>query len=255
METSLRQALENHEFIVYYQPQVFSEDNRIFGMEALVRWQHPELGMIAPDKFIPLAEETGLIIPMGEQVFDIATKQIVAWKKNIPGDYRVAINLSVKQLRQKNIVARLTEILKNNQCSPEWVELEVTDGYVMKDPEQAIRTLQHFKEMGIDIAIDDFGTGYSSLSYLKRLPINKLKIDRSFVNDLSTDEDDQIIVKSIISLASSMQLKSLAEGVETLQQKEFLQKHGCKEIQGYLYSKPVTPAEMGALLESKIIAL
>lgn len=253
MESNLRKALANHEFIVYYQPQTFGKDNRIFGMEALVRWQHPKLGMISPAKFIPLAEETGLIIPLGEEIFDIATKQIVQWMKDSSTNYRVAINLSVKQLQQTNIVEKLTKILKSNKCSPEWIELEVTEGYVMKNPELAINTLQHFSDMGVEMAIDDFGTGYSSLSYLKRLPINKLKIDQSFVRDLSVDEDDKAIVKSIIYLSKAMNLKVIAEGVETHEQKNFLQKQGCKEIQGYLYSKPVPADEMTKLLDSKFI--
>lgn len=253
MESNLRKALENHEFIVYYQPQVLAEDNSIFGMEALVRWKHPDLGMISPAQFIPLAEETGLIIPLGEEIFDIATKQIVKWMKNSSQQYRMAINLSVKQLQQANIVTQLTEILKTNKCSAEWITLEITEGYVMKNPELAITTLKHFRDIGVDIAIDDFGTGYSSLSYLKRLPINKLKIDQSFVRDLSIDEDDKAIVESIIYLSKAMSLKVIAEGVETLGQKEFLQKHGCSEIQGYLYSKPVTADEMDELLASEVI--
>jgi EAL domain-containing protein (putative c-di-GMP-specific phosphodiesterase class I) len=167
--------------------------------------------------------------------------------------YRVAINLSVKQLQQKHIVSKLTEILKTNQCSPEWIELEVTEGYVMKNPEMAINTLQHFSNMGVEIAIDDFGTGYSSLSYLKRLPINKLKIDQSFVRDLSVDEDDKAIVESIIYLSKAMNLNVIAEGVETVAQKEFLQEYGCNEIQGYLYSKPVSADDMTTLLASKFI--
>jgi len=255
MESNLRQALENHEFILNYQPQVLAQDGHIFGMEALVRWQHPELGMISPAKFIPLAEETGLIIPLGEEIFNIATKQIVKWMENSSIKYRMAINLSVKQLQQQNIVAKLTDILKANQCSPEWIELEVTEGYVMKNPELAINTLQHFSDMGVEMAIDDFGTGYSSLSYLKRLPINKLKIDQSFVRDLSIGEDDKAIVESIIYLSKAMNLKVIAEGVETLKQKDFLQKQGCNEVQGYLYSKPVPADEMTNLLSTKIIKI
>jgi len=211
--------------------------------------------MISPAKFIPLAEETDLIIPLGEEIFNIATRQIVKWNKNTSIQYRMAINLSVKQLQQKDIVSRLTEILKVNKCSPEWIELEVTEGYVMKNPELAIDTLQHFSDMGIEIAIDDFGTGYSSLSYLKRLPINKLKIDQSFIRDLSVDEDDKAIVESIIYLSKAMTLKVIAEGVETQKQKDFLRKQDCNEIQGYLYSKPVSADDMTILLASKFIEI
>ncbi len=253
MESNFRQALKQHEFVVYYQPQIDSNDNRIFGMEALVRWQNPGLGMIAPNKFIPLAEETGLIVPLGEEIFDIATKQMALWMKNSSTNYRVAINLSVKQLQKKDIVSQLTDILKKNQCRPEWIELEVTEGYVMKNPEEAISVLQHFSDMGMEISIDDFGTGYSSLSYLKRLPINKLKIDRSFIRDLPDDEDDGAIVQAIISLSESLKLKVIAEGVETVQQKDILQQYGCKEIQGFLYSKPLTGEEMTRIIADKFI--
>lgn len=251
MESNLRKALEHHEFVVYYQAQVSASDNHIFGMEALVRWNHPELGMIPPNEFIPLAEKTGLIIPLGEEVFDIASKQIAKWMSDSSLHCRVAINLSVKQLQQQNIVSKLTEILAKNKCNPTWVELEVTEGYVMKSPELAIQTLQDFSNMGIEISIDDFGTGYSSLSYLKRLPINTLKIDQSFVRDLSVDEDDKAIVRSIISLSKAMNLEVIAEGVETVEQKEFLLKNGCNKMQGYLFSKPVPALDMGELLRTK----
>jgi len=161
---------------------------------------------------------------------------------------RIAINLSVKQLRQKNLFEALSETLKKNHCQPEWIELEITENYVMDNPEQAIRTLQKLQDMGIEIAIDDFGTGYSSLSYLKRLPVNKLKIDQSFVRDIVEDEDDRIIIKSTIALAKNMKLGIIAEGVETIEQKDYILEQGCELIQGYYFSPPVAEQKMTQLL-------
>lgn len=250
MESNLHHALANNQISVFYQPQVNGNTHQIIGMEALVRWQHPELGLISPDKFIPLAEKTGLIIPLGEQIFDIATKQIPFWKQkyNIPG--RMAINLSVKQFQQKNIAEVLFEKLKQNQCNPEHIELEITENYILDNPKRAINTLQKFQDAGIEIAIDDFGTGYSSLAYLKKLPVNKLKIDKSFIDDLEHDENDKVIIKSTIFLALNMKLNVIAEGVETKQQRDFLLEHGCEMIQGYYYSRPLAESEMTKLLRS-----
>ncbi|MCP3851710.1 MAG: EAL domain-containing protein, partial [Gammaproteobacteria bacterium] len=248
MESNLRHALENNELILYYQPQVNGHTHQIIGMEALVRWQHPQLGLISPDRFIPLAEKTGLIIPLGERVFDLATKQMTLWRQTQKINARVAINLSAKQLQQKNIVEILLNKLKENDCKPNWIEFEITENYIMENPEQAISILQKLQDTGIEISIDDFGTGYSSLSYLKRLPINKLKIDKSFVRDIVKDEDDRIIITSTISLAKNMKLNVIAEGVETIEQKEFILEKGCEMIQGYYYSKPVPEQKMTQLL-------
>jgi len=254
METSLRQALQNNELVIYYQPQVNSNTNKIIGMEALVRWEHKELGLIPPAKFIPLAEDTGLIIPLGEEVLRLATAQIVKWKKQFPETGRLSINLSVKQLQTEHFVTTVKNILKENNCQPEWLEFEVTEGYIMKDAEKAVKTLQRFQDMGIEISIDDFGTGYSSLSYLKRLPIHKLKIDQSFVRDITVDDDDKSIVISIISLANNMKLDLLAEGVETEEQQKFLQIEGCNVIQGFLYSRPVPADELTVMLGKESLA-
>ncbi|MCU7836635.1 MAG: EAL domain-containing protein [gamma proteobacterium symbiont of Taylorina sp.] len=250
MESSLRHALQNNELTVYYQPQVNAKHNQIVGMEALVRWQHPELGIISPAKFIPLAEKTGLILQLGEQVFDIATKQMVIWMKDYQLDGNMSINLSGKQFQQPQLVEVLSDKLQENGCKPEWIELEITENHVMDNPEQAIIILQKFQDMGINIAVDDFGTGYSSLSYLKRLPINKLKIDQSFVQDIETDEDDRVIINSTISLAKNMNLSVIAEGVETKVQKNFLLEQKCELIQGYYYCRPVAADEMTELLNS-----
>ena len=250
MERNLRHALKNNDLIVYYQPQVNGKTNQIVGMEALVRWQHKELGLISPARFIPLAEKTGLIIPLGEQVFDQASEQMALWMKDYELTGRMSINLSFKQLQQENIVETLLAILKTNNCETQWIELEITEDHVMNNPERAIATLQKLQENGIEIAIDDFGTGYSSLSYLKHLPINKLKIDQSFVRDIAEDEDNRSIITSTISLAKNMKLNVIAEGVETIEQKQFILEQGCDLIQGYYYSRPVPEKEMTELLNS-----
>ncbi len=253
LESSLRHALlAKNELVVFYQPQVNTISQQLIGMEALVRWDHPDVGLISPAQFIPLAEKTGLIIPIGEQVLNIATKQISQWHQEHTINGRIAINLSTKQLQQKDIVHRIACILKNNHCKPEWLELEITEGYIMSNPQQAINTLQKFQDMGISIAIDDFGTGYSSLAYLKRLPINKLKIDQSFIRDINTDEDDRAIVISIIALAKSMKLKVIAEGVETIEQSDFLKKEGCSNVQGFLYAKPMPNDQILAFFQKTI---
>ena len=248
MESSLRYGLINEEFILYYQPQFNSITNQIIGIEALVRWIHPKIGMIQPDNFVPLAEKTGLIIPLGEQILKMAIRQIAIWKEvyNLDG-VRMAINLSVKQIENLDIQNLIKKILLEYSCKPEWIELEITEGYIMKNPDIAINTLKSLKELGIEISIDDFGTGYSSLAYLKKLPIDKLKIDKSFVKDIQFDEDDRIIVESIILLASSMKLKVLAEGVEQIEQKKFLEEKGCTFVQGFLYSKPMLANDMEKL--------
>ncbi len=244
MEASLREALKNKEFIVYYQPQVNGETDTLIGLEGLVRWEHPNMGLVLPDKFIPLLEKTGLIVELDQWVMKTAMAQISQWhaKGFKPGI--LALNLAMKQLEQKDLTLTLKEILEETGCNPEWIELEVTEGQIMNNPEKAIVVLNQLSDMGIELAIDDFGTGYSSLSYLKRLPIDKLKIDQSFVRGLPDDEEDAAITKSVIALSQSLNLKIIAEGVETREQKNFLVKNGCRNIQGYLYGKPMLASEM-----------
>lgn len=251
LESSLRQALDQKHLVVHYQPQFNSKTQQITGIEALVRWQHDKQGLISPAKFIPLAEDTGLIVPLGEQVLDMAVKQMVQWMQGKDDNCRMAINLSVKQLQAKNITDQIAQILQRYQCNPNWLELEITEGYIMNDPEQAIHTLKRLKNMGFKISIDDFGTGYSSLSYLKRLPIDKLKIDQSFIRDIANDEDDKIIVEAIISLAQSMNLEVIAEGVETPEQRQLIEAQGCNLMQGYLFSRPICCEEMTLLLAAQ----
>jgi diguanylate cyclase (GGDEF)-like protein/PAS domain S-box-containing protein len=252
IETSLRQALKRNELVVYYQPQFNIENEQCIGMEALVRWQHPSHELVSPGKFIPLAEETGLIVTLGETVLRQACMQMAAWYEQGFEPGHIAVNLSVKQLQQVNLCARVEQILEETRCRPEWLELEVTEGFIMKEPERAIKVLDQLKSMGIKLAIDDFGTGYSSLAYLKRLPITKLKIDQSFVRDVPGDSDDEAIVRTVIALGKSMKLTVLAEGVETVEQRNFLFTEGCFNIQGYLYARPMAAAEMTHRLQQSM---
>lgn len=251
MEGSLRHAIKNNEFIVFYQPQVEVTTNQLIGMEALIRWQHPDMGMVSPDKFIPLAEETGLIIELDQWTMHTAMKQLVGWYEEGLKPGVLALNLAMKQLQQKDFVKILCRMLSETMCRPEWIALEVTEGQIMMDPENSILMLQQLSDMGVGIAIDDFGTGYSSLSYLKRLPINKLKIDQSFVRGLPDDEDDAAITKAVIALAQNLHLSVIAEGVETAEQVKFLTDNGCYHIQGYYYGRPMPAEEMSCHIKSE----
>jgi len=250
METNLRQAIQKNEFIVYYQPQIDGRSGKLIGMEALIRWQHPTMGIISPAKFIPLAEETGLIIELDQWVMKTAMTQIVAWYQQGLNPGVLALNLAIKQLQQKNFIDMLVSMLNKTKCQPEWLELEVTESQIMINPKNAIAILNKISDMGIELAIDDFGTGYSSLSYLKKLPIDKLKIDQSFVKDLPSDENDAGISRAVIALAKSLNIKVIAEGVETKAQKEFLVQNDCFNIQGYFYSKPISADEMTAFMQN-----
>jgi len=247
METSLNEALKKKELVVYYQPQIYIEangDSKLLGMEALVRWLHPTMGLIPPSKFIPLAEATGLIVQLDQFVMKTAMKQLIKWYEQGLKPGKLALNLSMKQLHQKDFISILDTIIKETNCPPEHFELEITESQLMGKPEEAIEVLNQLSSMGIELAVDDFGTGYSSLSYLKKLPINKLKIDQSFIRGLPDDNEDVAISKAIIALAQALNLNIIAEGVETKEQKEFLLENGCSWIQGYLYSKPMAAEEM-----------
>jgi diguanylate cyclase (GGDEF)-like protein/PAS domain S-box-containing protein len=246
MEANLRKALEHEEFVVFYQPQINGRDDSLIGMEALVRWIHPKEGMVSPAKFIPLAEETGLIVDLDLWVMKTGMKQMASWYAAGLNPGVLALNLSIKQLQNKAFFSILQESLQETGCKPEWLEFEVTESQIMKNPEATVLLLNKFSTMGIELAVDDFGTGYSSLSYLKRLPIDKLKIDQAFIQDLPDDDEDVGISKAIIALAKSLNLKVIAEGVETKEQKAFLLEHGCENIQGYFYSKPIPALEMYA---------
>lgn len=244
MQASLHSALENGEFAVYYQPQINAETLQHTGMEALVRWKHPAMGLITPSKFLSVAEETGFIVELDQWVMKRAIKQVVQWYKKGFDPGILALNLSIKQLHKKDFIASFKEMLIETGCNTEYLEFEVSENQIMNHPEDAISVLNELRDMGIGLSIDDFGTGYSSLSYLKRLPINKLKIDKTFIDGLPEDEEDVGIAKAIIALAKSLKLGVIAEGVETKEQRDFLVGHGCENIQGYFYSKPLLAHEM-----------
>jgi diguanylate cyclase (GGDEF)-like protein len=239
MENSLRRALERQQFVLHYQPQVDINSGQIVGMEALIRWQHPELGLVPPIEFIPLAEDTGLIVPIGEWVLRTACAQSRAWQEIGFAPLSLAVNLSARQFQQQNLTKVIARILQETGLNPYYLELELTESSIMKNADSAVRTLTELKEMDIKIAIDDFGTGYSSLGYLKRLPIDTLKIDQSFVRDVTTDPDDAALVMAIITLAHNLRLRVIAEGVETEEQLRFLHLLRCDEWQGYLFSRPL----------------
>ncbi len=247
LENSMRKALEREEFFLVFQPQVDVRSGRIAGMEALLRWQHPDLGLLTPDKFIPLAEETGFIIPMGEWVMQNACRQNKIWQQQGLPSVRVAVNLSAKQFGQYNLDEMIAATLMETGLDPKWLELEITESAIMKNAEQTAIILRKLKAMGISLAIDDFGTGYSSLAYLKHFPISRLKIDRSFVQDITTNTDDAAIAEIIIAMAQTLKLSVIAEGVETRAQMELLSFNNCVEMQGYLFSRPL-PAEQFATL-------
>ncbi|MCK9635242.1 MAG: EAL domain-containing protein [Methylobacter tundripaludum] len=247
--SALRQALNLGQFEIHYQPQVFIADGRIIGAEALLRWRHPELGTVSPAEFIPVAEDSGLILPIGEWVLRCAVRQAKAWLETGLAPLIMAVNLSVVQFRHPDLPKLVTRILDEEGLPPEYLELELTEGVAMQNPQGAIDVMNNLHECGIRMSIDDFGTGYSSLSYLKKFKVYKLKIDQSFVRDISTDPEDKAIVIAVISLARSLGLKTIAEGVETAEQLAFLRNQGCNEMQGYLFSKPLPAEQFEALLK------
>jgi len=240
LENNLRRALERDEFVLHYQPQIDINSGQMVGAEALVRWQHPELGLVGPSEFIPFAEDTGLIVPLGEWVLRTACAQVKEWQQAGLLLMRISVNLSARQFQQPKLTEMIAQALAETGLEPEYLELELTESALMKNAENAIETLGQIKATGVRIAIDDFGTGYSSLSHLKRLPIDVLKIDSSFVCESTTAPDDAAIVMAIIGLAHSLKLKVIAEGVETEEQLAFLRLLRCDEIQGYLCSRPLT---------------
>ena len=246
---ALRTALERDQFRVHYQPQVSIRDGRIIGMEALLRWQHPELGSISPAEFIPVAEDSGLILPIGEWAMSTAVRQLKRWMDSGHPPMVISVNLSAVQFRHPSLPDMVTGILNEAQLAPEYLELELTEGVAMYDPRGAIATMNNLHELGIRMSIDDFGTGYSSLNYLKRFKVYKLKIDQSFVRDISTDQEDKAIVAAIISMSKNIGLQTIAEGVETAEQRAYLRDQGCDEAQGYFFSKPLDAEQMDQILE------
>ncbi len=255
LELELRHALKRDQFILYYQPQIDLAQGRLSGLEALIRWQHPEHGLVPPVQFIPMAEKIGLIEPIGDWVLRSACDQQRAWREQGIAPITVVINISVNisahQFRAGDFIQTISEVLDKTGMDPTLLELEITEGILMEHADSSVTLLKELKDMGVRLAIDDFGTGFSSLSYLKRFPIDTLKIDRSFVMHLPVDGSDAAIVRAIIGLAQSMGIKTIAEGVETKEQMKFLQEIGCDEIQGFLFGRPMPPEEMGQLLRDE----
>ncbi|HSK64057.1 MAG TPA: EAL domain-containing protein, partial [Pyrinomonadaceae bacterium] len=252
LESNLRGALERSEFVVHYQPQVTIPDFHLVGMEALVRWRHPSLGLLYPSEFVPVAEDSGLIIALGEWVMRTACLQNKAWQDAGLLPMRLSVNFSARQFQQPAFITSVAEILQETNLDPRWLELEITESSIMKEPDQAIERLHELKLMGIRVAIDDFGTGYSSLNYLKRFPIDTLKIDKSFVADVCKDPHDTAIVRAIITLGHALDLTVIAEGVETQEQLKYLSSLNCDVVQGFLFSKSLAaPAFEELLIEQR----
>jgi EAL domain-containing protein (putative c-di-GMP-specific phosphodiesterase class I) len=251
METSLRDAIASQQFVVYYQPQVDIASGRIIGMEALVRWEHPELGVISPVKFIPLAEETGMILPLGEWVLRTACRDAAQWNRESPEPLRVSVNLSLRQLEQSDLVDRVRQALEDFGLPPELLDLEITESVASRDIASTRTLMLELRDLGVHLSLDDFGTGYSSLSHLSSLPMNTVKIDRSFVRTLLEAPKNAAIARSIIHMAHSLDLRVVAEGVEEAEQLEFLESNRCDLVQGYLYSPPVPASAFGALLKQQ----
>jgi diguanylate cyclase (GGDEF)-like protein len=249
IESALRQAIENDELEVYYQPQIDAMTEKLVGSEALLRWNHPALGMISPAEFIPIAESSGQIIAIGEWVLRTALEQLKTWIDAGMEPFLMAINLSAVQFRHPKLLSLILSVLQESGVSSEYLELELTESITMQDPMNAIAIMNELHSHGIRMSIDDFGTGYSSLSYLKKFSVYKLKIDQSFICDIGENIDDRNIVKTIISMAHNLNMITIAEGVETRDQLEFLQQNGCNEIQGYYFSKPIPASEFEAFVK------
>jgi len=239
LEASLRHALEREEFEMYYQPQVDLLSGKIVGAEGLIRWHHPERGLVSPGRFIHLAEENGLIVPIGQWALSVACKQALQWQETGYSEFRVSVNLSGTQFNQPNLIDRLVRILGKTELDPKYLDIEITESILMQNTQQAISTLTGMKALGLQISIDDFGTGYSSLSYLKQFPFDILKIDQSFIRNVTVDSKNAAITMAIIQMAHNLNLKVIAEGVETEGELQFLSMHQCNELQGYLFSPPV----------------
>jgi diguanylate cyclase (GGDEF)-like protein len=250
MESKLKRALEREELDLHYQAKVEIGSGRVIGVEALLRWHNPEMGQVSPARFIPVAEETGLIVPIGEWVLHTACRQAQHWREAGLVPRNVAINLSSHQFRRGGLIETVEQALASTGWDAQWLELELTESVIMENAEETIRVLNQLKTMGVTLSVDDFGTGYSSMAYLKRFPLDVVKIDQSFVRDIATDANDATIVRAIIALARGLNLTSIAEGVETEQQLNFLREHGCDQIQGYFVNRPAPAEQMESLLRA-----
>jgi len=249
VENDMRHALARGEFEMYYQPQVDIQSQRIRGMEALIRWHHPERGLVMPNDFIPIAEECGLIAPISEWVLETACQQAMSWRAANLAPISLGVNLSARQIEHPHFVDKFIQSLKNNGIDGQGIEIEITESTLMRDMDGAIEKLRRLADQGVEISIDDFGTGYSSLSYLKKLPVHTLKIDRSFIQDLVAPSNGSTIVAGITAMAKGLHLNVVAEGVETSSQLEYLKTVGCDAYQGYLFSRPVAACDATALLQ------
>jgi diguanylate cyclase (GGDEF)-like protein len=249
LENELHGAVERNEMVVYYQPLIDLHSRQITAMEALVRWQHPTRGLVSPAKFIPIAEANGSIVPIGEWVLRTACAQTRAWQLAGLPPIRISVNLSARQFEQPNLVEVVSQILEETGLTASYLELEVTESFLMGDVQRSVNTLEQLRELGILLALDDFGTGYSSLNYLKRFPVTMLKIDRSFVQDVTSNPDSAAVTDAIIALAKSLRLNITAEGIETQEQLDYLQKRGCEEGQGFYFSRPVPADAIAQMLK------
>jgi EAL domain-containing protein (putative c-di-GMP-specific phosphodiesterase class I) len=252
LESDLRHALERREFELHYQPKMDVKSGAIAGVEALIRWRHPVRGMLSPGQFIPIAEESGLIVPIGQWVLREACRQAEAWRHADLRPIRLAINTSAAELRARGFVAGVRTILAETGFDPKRLELELTEAFLMQDSQSTADVLGAIKDMGVRLALDDFGTGYSSLSYIRRFPIDTLKVDQSFVRDLATNAGDASVVNAIISMGKSLNMQVVAEGVETREQLKFLRDHECPEAQGFYFSHPLAAGEFAKLLHHGI---
>ena len=248
LQQELRNAIVRSEFLLHYQPQVDLRSGRIFAAEALIRWQHPAQGFLTPIKFIPVAEETGLIVQIGDWVLHEACRQNKAWQDQGLPPISVCVNVSARQFREKNLISRVVSALRESGLESKYLELEITESLIMHDVDQAVATMQALRKLGVQLAIDDFGTGYSSLNALKTFPVARLKIDKSFISNLASNESDKAVAGAVISLGQKLNLRVIAEGVETAEQVEFLRANNCDEIQGYFFSKPIASTAIPALL-------
>jgi EAL domain-containing protein (putative c-di-GMP-specific phosphodiesterase class I) len=251
LESSLRHALERREFQLYYQAKRDIAGGQITGMEALLRWQHPDLGMVAPMQFIPVAEETGLIVPIGKWVLHTACLQNVAWQRQGLPRLHIAVNLTARQFSDEHLLRDVASILEATRMEPRLLELEIHESLLILDIDKTLRILTGLKALGVRIAIDDFGAGYSSLSTLQRFPLDTIKIDRSFIRDLATPGEDGSLTDAIISMGKSLSLTVVAQGVETKEQAEFLREHACDEFQGFYFNKPVSAQQFTELLQAQ----
>ena len=254
LENALRHAIEREQFILHYQPIIDLKTGRVTSAEALLRWDHPERGIVAPTEFIPLAEDTGLIVPIGEWVFRTACDQMEAWRDIGLSSLHVSVNLSARQSRDITFKDMIHRILKETGADPKNITLEITESLFMREDHRVLAILSEFRTMGINLSLDDFGTGYSSLSYLKRFPVNILKIDRSFVVDIGKDTESQGLVEAIIAMAHSQNMKVIAEGAETEEQVEFLRSRQCDEVQGFYFSQPLPVEEFAAYMGTQAAA-